>query len=211
MRFRRCGRFQEYTNRVSGVTPQTTLFVDGTAGRAVRGKARIVAAFGQGLNALIVQAKVENGIHHARHGKFCAGANAYQQRVLPRAQFLSLQLLQLGERFVHLLVYGLRHRSLAHVFATSFGLNRKSRRDGQSGVGHLGQARAFAAEVVLHLAVAVGFAAAKREDVLCGCILFGGRQAGFRESLCRHNECSSFIVSILWILCLRSRSRRNRQ
>src|SRR3954467_2244838 len=43
MRFRRCGRFQEYTNRVSGVRPQTTSFVNGTAGRAVRRKARIAA------------------------------------------------------------------------------------------------------------------------------------------------------------------------
>ena len=52
----------------------------------------------------------------------------------------------------------------------------------------------------------------KEKTYLVRGILVRGLNAGFGESLRRHNECSSFIVSkILWILCLRSRSRRNRQ
>ena len=43
---------------------------------------------------------------------------------------------------------------------------------GQSGVGHLGEARAFAAEHIFHLAVAVGLATAEGIDVL-GSVLRG--------------------------------------
>ena len=42
------------------------------------GKARVVAAFRQGLDAVIVQAEIENRIHHARHGKLRTRANADQ-------------------------------------------------------------------------------------------------------------------------------------
>ena len=65
-------------------------------------KARIVAALGQRFHALIVQAEIENRIHHARHGKLRAGAHAHQQRILARAQFLALQRFQLRQRFIHL-------------------------------------------------------------------------------------------------------------
>ena len=58
------------------------------------GKARIVAALGQGFDALIVQAEIENRIHHAGHGKLRAGANADQQRIFALAEFLALQLFQ---------------------------------------------------------------------------------------------------------------------
>ena len=59
----------------------------------------------------------------------------------------------------------LRAELAAHVFAAGFGLNGESGRNGQAGIGHLGQARAFAAQLVLHLAVAVGFAAAKEINI----------------------------------------------
>ena len=57
----------------------------------------------------------------------------------------------------------------AHVFAAGLGLDGESRRHRQAGVGHLGQAGALAAQHVLHLAVAVGLAAAEEVYVLGVC------------------------------------------
>ena len=62
----------------------------------VIGEARIVAALGQALDRLVVQAEVEDGIHHAGHGELCARANADQQRIVGAAELLALQLLPAG-------------------------------------------------------------------------------------------------------------------
>ena len=129
---------------------------------------RIVAALGQRFHALVVQAEIQNRIHHAGHGELRARAHADQQRILALAQFLSLQVFELLERRFHLAVDFLRHAVVPHVLATGLGLDREARRHRQPGIGHLGQAGAFAAEHVLHLAVAVGFAAAKGIHIL-GC------------------------------------------
>ena len=73
--------------------------------------------------------------------------------------------------------------------------------DGQACVGHFGQARAFATQNILHLAVAVGLAAAEEVHVLDVCFLAGGHfcTALWGELSSPNNE--SFTVSeILWIL-----------
>jgi hypothetical protein len=132
----------------------------------VVGEARIVGALGQRLDALIVQAEVEDGVHHAGHGKLRARAHADQQRVLALAELLALQSFELGQRFFHLAVDFFRHRAVAHVFAAGLGLDGEARRHGEAGVGHLGEAGAFAAENVFHLAVAVGLAAAEEVHIL---------------------------------------------
>ena len=53
------------------------------------------------------------------------------------------------------------------VDVADLGGDREPGRHRQAGVGHLGEARAFAAEQVLHVAVAVGLAVAEEIDVLC--------------------------------------------
>ena len=131
----------------------------------VIGKARIVAALGQRFDGLVVEAEVQNRVHHAGHGELCAGADGNQQRIFAGAELLALQLFEPLESGVHLDV-DLRAHLAAHVFAAGFGLNGESGRHGQSGVGHLGQACAFAAENVLHAAVAVGLAVAEEVDIL---------------------------------------------
>ena len=131
-------------------------------------KARIVAALGQRFDGLVIQAEVENRVHHAGHGELCARADGDQQRIFAGAELLALQLFEPRQRFVHLGV-DLRANVSAHVFAAGFGLNGESGRDGQSGIGHLGQACAFAAENILHAAVAVCLAATEEIHILgCG-------------------------------------------
>ena len=68
----------------------------------VVGKARIVAELGQRFDSLVVEAQVENRVHHAGHGELRAGADGNQQRIFARAELLSLQLFQPLERCVHL-------------------------------------------------------------------------------------------------------------
>ena len=60
----------------------------------VIGKAGIVAELGQRFDGLVVEAEVENGVHHAGHGELGAGADGDQQRIVARAQLLPLQLFQ---------------------------------------------------------------------------------------------------------------------
>ncbi len=126
----------------------------------VIGKTRIIAELGQGFDGLVVEAEVEDGIHHAGHGELGAGADGDQQRIFARAELLALQLLKLLEGGVHLGI-DLWADGAAHVLATGLGLDGESGRDGQTGVGHLGQAGALAAQHIFHFAVAVGLAAAE--------------------------------------------------
>ena len=98
----------------------------------------------------------------------------------PLPSFWPCKFLQLLERRIHLAFDFGRYGVVAHVFPASLGLDGEARRHGQPGIGHLGQAGAFAAQVIFHLAVAIGFAAAKRENILGGGFLFGGSQRWFR-------------------------------
>ena len=97
------------------------------------------------------------------------------------------------ERLFHLAIHFLRNAAVPHVFAAGFGLNGEARRHGQSGVGHFGKASAFAAEVVLHLAVAIGFAAAEEVNVLWRLLAGYVAISVSGRVLCRHDE--SFSVS----------------
>ena len=56
---------------------------------AVVGKTGVVGLFGQTLNSLIVQAEVQDGVHHAGHGLARAGAHGHQQRVFHVAELFA--------------------------------------------------------------------------------------------------------------------------
>ena len=132
----------------------------------IGGEASIVAARGQRVDALVIEAEIEDRVHHARHGKLCARTHTYQQRILSDTQFLALQFLQVGERLFHLSVHVWGDGVAPHVFTASFGLNGEARRDRQARICHFGQTGAFAAQLVFHFAVAVGLAGAKEIYIL---------------------------------------------
>ena len=127
----------------------------------------IIAALGQRFNCLVVQAQVQNRVHHAGHGELGAGTNRDEQRIFACAQLLALHFFEVLERIEHLGL-DLRAQLAAHVFTAGLGLDGESRRNRQTGIGHFGQAGAFAAEHVLHFAVAVSLAAAEEIDIF-GC------------------------------------------
>src|SRR5947208_14428965 len=70
------------------------------------------------------------------------------------------------QRLFHLSVHLFRDVAQPHILATGFSLNGKAGRNGKASVGHLCQTSTFAAEVILHFAVAIGLAAAEEINVL---------------------------------------------
>ena len=108
-------------------------------------EAGIAAELGQPLDRLVVQAEVENGVHHAGHREFGARPNTDQQWIVRATEFLFLQLFQPAKRLIHLMIDFFRDGIVSHVLAASLGLDGEAGRHRESGVGHLGQAGAFAA------------------------------------------------------------------
>jgi hypothetical protein len=90
-----------------------------------------------------------------------------------------------------------------HILATGFGLNGEAWGHRQAGVGHFGQTGALSAEFVLHLAVAVGLAAAEEVDILDGWCLADYRHFCFWESLRRHKMGPLVFRKFLGVLAFR--------
>ena len=139
---------------------------------AIVGEARIVALGFQRLDGLVVEAEVEDGVHHARHGELGAGAHAHQQRVLDVAQLLSHALFEDLERFQHLRV-DLRRNSVVvlEVDVADFGGNGEAGGHRQLGPAHFGEPGAFAAERIFHFSITVGGSVAERIDNLLHALL----------------------------------------
>jgi tetrapyrrole methylase family protein/MazG family protein len=49
------------------------------------------------LKGIFVKTKVQNGIHHTRHGEFCAGADGDQKRVICHSKLLAHVFLYIGK------------------------------------------------------------------------------------------------------------------
>ncbi len=106
-------------------------------------------------NDFVVQAEVQDGIHHAGHGRTGAGAHGHQQRVLQVAELLAVDLFHLGNIFhdlSHDLVVDLT--AVFIVLRAGFGGDGKALRHGKADIGHFGQVGAFAAQKVAHLGIA---------------------------------------------------------
>ncbi len=69
---------------------------------AVIGKAFIAGFFGDGGSHYIIDAQIQNGIHHARHGSAGSGSYRNKQRVFPVAEFLSGFFFQHAQVFFNL-------------------------------------------------------------------------------------------------------------
>ncbi len=67
-------------------------------------KAGIIGALRERFHGLVVEAEVENGVHHAGHGELGAGADGDEQRIVACAELLPLHLLKAFERGKHFLV-----------------------------------------------------------------------------------------------------------
>ena len=127
---------------------------------AVVGKAGVVGLLGQTLHGLIVQAQVQDGVHHAGHGLTCARTDRHQQGVGVVAEGLAGDLLQAldvledvsGDLVVDLTAVGI-------VLGAGLGGDGEALGHRHAGCGHLSQTGALAAQDVLHrgLVAAEGF------------------------------------------------------
>ena len=118
---------------------------------AVIGKAGVVGLFGQTLNSLIVQAEVQDGVHHAGHGLTCAGTDGNQQGVLDGAEGLTGLLLEDAHVFEDVcldLIVDLTVVSI--VLGAGLGGDGEALRNRHAGVGHLGQAGTLTTQSILH-------------------------------------------------------------
>ncbi len=135
---------------------------------AVVGEARVAALGLERLHRLVVQAQVQDGVHHAGHGELRAGAHADQQRVRSRRRAsgpCALRASPAASSIWSSISAG-NLVVVLEVDVADFGGNGEAGRHRHAGPAHFGQAGALAAEGVFHLSVAVGRAAAEGVDVL---------------------------------------------
>ena len=124
---------------------------------AIVRKAFIAALGDQTAHGLVVQAQVQDGVHHARHAELCAGADADQQRVLRIAQLLAHALFKQRQRLVYFLLNLVRRLvAILEIHVADLRRNGETGGHGQPRARHLRQACTLAAQRVFHLAVAIG-------------------------------------------------------
>ena len=121
----------------------------------VPGEAVVGGLRGQALDAVVVQAEVENRVHHPGHGELRSGANGDQQRIGRFAELLPHGLFQPLE-----MLFGLLHEArgegvLLQIGQAGLGADGESGGDGQAHVRHLGEVGALPPEEVLHVPVAL--------------------------------------------------------
>src|SRR5665648_655045 len=122
---------------------------------AVVGEARVAGRRDDALHGGVVEAQVEDGVHHAGHGGAGAGAHRDQQRIGGVAELLAGVGLERGERGGHLLVDALGVIAVGREVVADLGGDREAGRHRQPDAGHLGEVGALAAEQVLHALVAL--------------------------------------------------------
>ena len=152
-------------------------------------EAIVLRLAGEAVHALIVQAEVEDRVHHPRHRELGAGPDADEQRVVRVAELASHLALQRFEVPLRFAEQPVRKVAGSHVGAARFGGDREPRWDRQTDVRHLGEVGALAAEKVLHVPVAfaevvdeLALARARRRrlrrSLACGGLARGGLARG---------------------------------
>ena len=145
----------------------------------------------EGLDGIVVEAEVEDRVHHARHRVAGTGANGDEEREAFGVTKLGAHaLFHLLDARLNLALEldGILAAVVVEVCA-DLGGDGEASRNGKANAAHLSEIRALASEEVLHRGVAVSFAIAPRVNVflgfglLCGGFLFSGGLAGLRGGL----------------------------
>ena len=122
----------------------------------VEGEALVAGLGGQPAHRLVVEADVEDGLHHAGHRELRPRAHRDQQRVIGLAQLLAHPHLEGGQVLADLGRQLGRLAAVAQVGLAGLGGDRETRRHRKPHVGHLGEVGALAAEQVLEVLAALG-------------------------------------------------------
>ncbi len=117
----------------------------------------IGVALDHGGDHFVVQAQVQDGVHHAGHGSAGAGTHGNQQGVLKIAELFAVDLFHgfhVLHDFGHDLIVDLP--AVFIVLGAGFGGDGKTLGNRQADIGHFSQVRAFAAQQFAHGGVALG-------------------------------------------------------
>ena len=113
-------------------------------------------ALDQAGGNLVVQAEVEDGVHHAGHGSARARTDRNEKGLVGIAELLAVDLFDLGQIFVDLgLNFGGNLSSVLIIPGAGLGGHRESLRNRHAELYHLGQVRALAAQQLPHGLVAL--------------------------------------------------------
>ena len=133
---------------------------------AVPGPARVLGLRGERLDDSLVEAEVEDRVHHARHGGAGAGADGDEKRILRVAEFLAGGLFEAVDVF-----HDLRHDvvgdglAVVVIAGAGFGGDREALRDRKAERGHFGEVCALSSEEFAHVGVTFGLTAAEEVNV----------------------------------------------
>ena len=127
----------------------------------VEGKA-FARSFGHGLDGVVVQSEIKNGIHHARHGDSRARANRKKQWVVAITKLLARFFFQSLDCFGHLIHQAGRHLgSVVVVRRTGVGGDGHTRRDRKADRGHVSKVGTFATQQSALIGASIHFRAAE--------------------------------------------------
>ena len=137
---------------------------------AVPGETLVVRGFDEREHGFVVQAEIQNGVHHPRHRIARAGTHRHEERhAFGVAELRAHDSFHVGDASLDLRLELPGISPLVRVvISADLGGDGETRRDGQADAGHFGKVRAFAAEEGLHGAVAVSLLVSKQINVLPG-------------------------------------------
>src|ERR1700675_407257 len=113
---------------------------------------------GETFDGAVVEAEIENGLHHSRHGAGGTGAHADEERIFRISELLFRDAFELSDVIGDLLLQ-LRRMLLVVLVKViaSFRGDGETGGHRQADLGHLGETRAFAAEKIAPGSVAFRF------------------------------------------------------
>ena len=119
-------------------------------------KTGVVRQLRKALHGLVVQAQVQDGVHHAGHGSARAGAHGHEQGIVHIAKLLAGNLLQLADVLVDVSHdFFVDLAAVVVVLCAGLGGNGEALGHRHAGIGHLSQVRTLAAEDLAHVLVAL--------------------------------------------------------
>ena len=120
----------------------------------VIGEAGVVGLLGKGFHHLVVEAEVEDGVHHAGHGGTGAGADGDQERIVHVTELLAGEILELSDVLHDLILdLGVDGAVIGIVLRAGLGGDGEAAGHGHTQVGHFCQVCALAAQQLAHFSV----------------------------------------------------------
>ena len=129
----------------------------------------VAGQLGQAHHGTVVEAQVEDGVHHAGHGSASAGTHGYEEGILLIAKLLAGDFFRLGhgcKDLVHDVLSD--HLAVGIITGAGLGGHGEALGNGHAKVGHFGQVGALAAKQLAH----VGVTLFEKVYILCHRVFF---------------------------------------